>query len=77
MDSIDRVEAMKEDEALPQIFKKLAALKDDGHLEKEMCEDMKVMLTGYFLYRRGVETMGARLGVRAGTVGLHRPEERT
>ena len=60
MDGIDRVENMKEKEALSPIFKKLHSLKDAGHLEKEMCEDLKVMAAGYFLYREGVEIMGPR-----------------
>ena len=74
MDSIDRVQKMKEKEALSPIFKKLDALKEAGHLDKEMYEDMKVMLVGYFFYRGGVEIMGARLGVREGVIGCHFPE---
>ena len=60
MDSIDRVENMKEKEALPPIFEKLCSLRDAGHLDKEMCADLKVMAAGYFLYREGVEIMGPR-----------------
>jgi len=60
MDSIERVEKMKEKEALPPIYKKLGALRDAGHLDNEMCEDLKVMLAGYFLYREGVGIMGPR-----------------
>lgn len=62
MDSIERVEAMNEKEALPPIYKKLCSLRDVGHLDKEMCEDLKVMTAGYFLYREGVEIMGPRGG---------------
>lgn len=66
MDSVDRVFEMKEKEALPPIFKKLHSLKDAGHLDKEMCEDIKVMLAGYFHYKSGVEVMSAQLGVCEG-----------
>ena len=60
MDSIERVMNAKEKKAMPPIFKKLNSLNETGQLEKEMCEDIKVMVAGYFLYREGVEIMGPR-----------------
>lgn len=60
MDSIERVDKMNEKKALPPIFEKLNSLRNDGHMDKEMCEDLKVMTAGYFLYKEGVEIMGPR-----------------
>ena len=59
MDSTEKVMNAKEKEAMPPVFKKLNSLREAGYIEKEMCEDIKVMVAGYFFYRRGVEIMAA------------------